>query len=322
MDAITETKSTPQIAGFWRRVLGCLIDSAVLGAVGMAMGLFLSDVFMQMGGWARLVGFGIGLLYFGILNSRVGNGQTLGKRVARTKVVSSSGATLGLGRSFLRFTILAAPLFLNHARIPPQLLTTWLGVAISVLLFGVGVSTIYLLVFNRRTRQGLHDLAVGSFVIKAPADSSAINSQINKAHYVVVAALILASAILPSFLLARFGGSDFFAPLLSVQGKVMEHPDISYASVSEGQNFFSAASGTKRTTGVGMNVILKRRVPNDEALADEVARTLFKSLPRAAEKDVVSIVVTSGFDIGIASGWSNHVYAHSPAQWQARLGSH
>src|ERR1700752_3195394 len=77
----------PNIAGFWQRVLGILIDAIVLGVFGAVLGFFLFDYFVRLGLWGRLVGFVIALIYFAPMNSRLMNGQTLGKRLVRTQVV-------------------------------------------------------------------------------------------------------------------------------------------------------------------------------------------------------------------------------------------
>src|ERR1700694_930957 len=146
----TDDKEVNPIAGFWRRVLGVFVDILILGAVGVFLGAFFSEVFVQMGPWGRAVGFSIALLYFGLMNSRIFGGQTLGKRAAKTKVVNGNGEPLSLSNSFLRYLILGVPFFLNQAHISPALLFSWVGTLFSVLVFGFGGSIIYLIIFNRR----------------------------------------------------------------------------------------------------------------------------------------------------------------------------
>jgi hypothetical protein len=157
--------------------------------------------------------------------------------VAKTKVVNRNGEPLGLVKSFLRYTILGVPFFLNNFHLPPQLLASWIGTLFSVLVFGFGGSIIYLIIFNRRTRQSLHDLIAGPYVVKSGGPKSEVTTKMWKGHYLVVVIVLLASLVLPSFLFAKFGNSDFFKPLLSLQQKIMEEPEVSYAGVIEGQSF-------------------------------------------------------------------------------------
>lgn len=91
-------KASP-IAGICRRVAAALFDSAVLGSVGFMLWLYFVRQFMAWGSWGRLLGFAIALLYFGPLNSRLGGGQTIGKRALKIRVTTAAGAGLGLGRS-------------------------------------------------------------------------------------------------------------------------------------------------------------------------------------------------------------------------------
>jgi uncharacterized RDD family membrane protein YckC len=315
------TSEAPRvIAGFWRRVFGVFIDSLILGACGLVLGFLFSEVFMQMGPWGRIVGFLIALLYFGFMNSRIFVGQTLGKRVAKTKVVNRNGEPLGLVKSFLRYTILGVPFFLNNSHLPPQLLACWIGTLFSVLVFGFGGSIIYLIIFNCRTRQSLHDLIVDSYVVKSDVPKSEVTMKMWKGHYLVVVIVLLASIILPSFLFAKFGNSDFFKPLLSLQQKIMEEPEVSYAGVIEGQSFFSSPStGTKKTTNLAITAYLKARVPDQEMLANKIAEIAFQNHPRASQKDSVSVNLVYGYDIGIWSSWRSHGYRYSPQEWKKRL---
>ena len=73
-----------EISGFWRRVGAFLIDSVILGVVGLVLGLFFSQQFVELGDWGRAIGFPIAAIYFAILNSRIGNGQTIGDRSSGT----------------------------------------------------------------------------------------------------------------------------------------------------------------------------------------------------------------------------------------------
>ncbi len=105
-----------KICGFWRRVAALMIDSLPLGVVGLVMGWFFFDALAQLGSGGRLLGFAIALLYFGILNSSVGRGQTLGKRAMGIEVVDGAGRHIRARP--LRASLLRAgrPLFSQRRR--------------------------------------------------------------------------------------------------------------------------------------------------------------------------------------------------------------
>jgi uncharacterized RDD family membrane protein YckC len=94
-----EEKELTWISGFWRRIGAFLIDSIVLGLAGLGLGLFLEEFFVEIGEWGRLVGFSIALVYFGVMNSTIANGQSLGKRALKLRVVNIESKPISLIRS-------------------------------------------------------------------------------------------------------------------------------------------------------------------------------------------------------------------------------
>src|SRR5437016_12192213 len=125
---ITEAnKETSAIAGFWRRLLAFMIDVLIIGVVGFILGLIFFERFVELGGWGRIIGFVIALLYFGLMNSAVSDGQTIGKRLTKIRVAKATGEPLGISESFLRFTIIGIPFFLNGAPIQSEVLSSWVG---------------------------------------------------------------------------------------------------------------------------------------------------------------------------------------------------
>ena len=56
------------ISGFWRRLVAAILDSLLLGLLGFVLGLLLFHPFARLGGWGRLLGFSVTLVYFGCNN--------------------------------------------------------------------------------------------------------------------------------------------------------------------------------------------------------------------------------------------------------------
>src|SRR5262249_47264486 len=110
--ASAAVEPTP-IAGFWRRLDAFAVDCLVLAVPAMFLGLALFDLAESLGGAGRLIGAIAALLYFGVMNSRLGGGQTFGKRLLGLRVVDRSGDLLSPARSIVRFLVFSAPYFLN-----------------------------------------------------------------------------------------------------------------------------------------------------------------------------------------------------------------
>jgi len=173
------------IAGFWRRIGALLIDLLILGFVGFLLGLALENYFVQIAGWGRLVGFSIALIYFGILNSSINNGQTVGKALLKINVVDSNNKYISILKSFLRYCFLGIPFYLNNARFSDELLFSPLIYLFSFMVFGGLISIIYLYIFNRHTRQSLHDVVLGTYVTNKESNKNSL-APIWKPHYVVI----------------------------------------------------------------------------------------------------------------------------------------
>src|SRR5580700_4711728 len=250
-------RKTAGISGFWRRIFAFLVDEAILGIPAFLLGLVFFDQFARLGSWGRLVGFVVSLLYFGLMNSALASGQTFGKRLAKIRVIDSNDSPIPLIKSFARYSILGLPYFLNNAHIPPRFLFGWTGSLLSFLIFGIGLSITYLIIFNRRNRQALHDVIIGTYVTKTQATAGAPKPKIWMGHYVVVAFLLVISILVP-FLTKGFVDKTPFKELLALQTSIMRQPEVAYASAFAGKSFFSDSSGTRSSTGLTVVVCLDR----------------------------------------------------------------
>lgn len=92
MPAAASFDAHSQIAGFWQRMLGLIVDLIVVCVPLIALGWALTGWLEALGQAGRLIGFVIALGYFGLLNSSLGHGQTLGKRLLGIRVVDPNGA--------------------------------------------------------------------------------------------------------------------------------------------------------------------------------------------------------------------------------------
>lgn len=308
------------IAGFWRRLFAFCIDGLLLGALGACIGFFAYDNLAALGDWGRAVGFAIALIYFGAMDSNLFGGQTLGKRIVGVRVVTATGLPLSVGASALRATIFCAPYFLNGAFIDAGAITSWLSVVLAFVVFGVGISIVYLLLFNRRTRQSLHDLAVGAYVVSSKVGApTADRGRIWPTHFGVVVLIVIAALVLP-YVVLRLASTDLFVNLLSVQQGLQRDPDVRHATVNIGVNkAFDKNRGTTTTHIFNSRIFLARRVTEPDSLANRSARIILDRDPSADKEDVIAISIIYGYDIGIASAWRSQDFAFSPEQWRKRF---
>jgi uncharacterized RDD family membrane protein YckC len=302
------------ISGFWRRLLAFILDSLLLGSVGFALGLFWFDPLARLGGWGRLLGFCVSLVYFGLLNSAIGGGQTLGKRAMKIQVVDRSGHPISPGRSFLRYTVLGAPYFLNHLLVPPGAMMSLIGLVIGFILFGLGGAIVYLSIFNRRTRQSLHDLVAGTFVTRTTPPGQVVGS-IRRPHLMVVGVWFMA-VIGSCVAMADLSRQGVFPGLLKVSRSIQATGKVHMAEVYVGKTWRIGDSNRKETSYFQTTAICKVPPFDREDVAQEVASIVLRDYPEAQDMDVIAVTIAYGYDIGLASAWKRQLIRRSPSEWQ------
>lgn len=317
-ETVLETQPVAaRFAGFWRRLGALVVDALVLGAIGFPLGLLLGERLAPVGTPARLIGLLVVIPYLGILGSEIGKGQTLGKRVLRLRVADADGRCLPLSRAFVRAALLSLPWILNGIRFgslgPVVLATLWIA---GILIFGVGGAIIGTVVLNRPTRQGLHDLLVGSYVIEAgglgrrvPASSTRRPMLASAMWIGLVAAGTTAMVVWGANLMASQLPPVLFERIAAIPGaNSMEIKSIT-------------TWGAGRTSKAVVGVLWYGGRPEDVGqAAREVAAAMLEHHPDAASAPTLAVTVVRGWDVGIASSTSAKSFVHTPEQWRAELG--
>ena len=315
VDEATDSRST---AGFWRRIGAFLVDGLLLGVIGQTLGFFLTRELVALGAWGRLLGFLVALTYFGLLNSKLANGQTLGKRLLKIRVVGSDGTPLSVARSVVRFLPLGAAWFLNGIMLPTSSLMSIWAYVFSIAVFGVGLSIAYLFVFNRRTRQSAHDLLVNSYVVMVSAQTVRPDTGVWKVHLLICGGLIAASCLAPYFL-SGLANQAPFQPLMKIYEAAVAEPWVVHATVNKGKGIVvSSKTGRNETSYINVTAYLNAPDIENAEHAKELALLTLKSDSSVGAVDLIRVTLAYGYDIGIASSWRAQTYSHSPAEWSAR----
>jgi len=162
-------KQNPIYSKLWNRVGAYFIDILVLALIGFILGLFFKNTFVQLGSQALLVGFIISLAYFGLGNSKILNGQTLGKKALKLRVVDKNLDSISFQKSLLRTLIYTVPyFFLNYGLNGSTQFSAIFIVKGIILLSFLIVLPIHFII-NSSTRQAIHDLILKTYVIELSA---------------------------------------------------------------------------------------------------------------------------------------------------------
>lgn len=313
-----------QIAGFWRRLFAAFVDSLILGVPALFVGYLLFDQLSELGQNGRAIGAVISLAYFGILNSSVGGGQTLGKRMLGVRVVGASGEPIGLPRAVIRTVILLLPFYLNgfdmsaFAGLVAPAESMLPAVVAMVLVFGFGLAMIYLYIFNRKTRQSLHDLFVETYVVRAN-EGGAVDVRVWPVHVAIALALITGGFVLPAYvgtIAKSVATDDEFAAMEAIQKDVMVLPYIRSVSVQQTRAAFISSKTNTSTTFLDVEVSLKKRTSNADPMMKEIAGVVLKRAPDLLGNEQLRIGVAAGFDIGIARATEKKFSTGTADEWR------
>ncbi len=317
-----------QIAGFWRRTVAFIVDGLVLAIPAAILGNIFFDQAAALGLWGRAIGFAVFIAYFAFMDSRICSGQSLGKRLMEIRVVDRYGNNIDVEKSAARCLIVAIPYFLNGT-IPADLLmrndlaTKYLVMPlVSLVVFGVGGAIVYLYIFNKKTRQSLQDLAVGSFVVRE-SPAGAVTKSIRRYHLAIAACLCLISLAAPPIVATvatKALPSGVWSGLTDIRSALLASPDIREAQVTIGASTVSmTGSGTKTTTFLQVAAQLRSRPANPEDAELSVAETVLKLHPDLMGRELLTISVGYGFDLGIAT-WRHSVQDTAmPTEWMRRI---
>ena len=303
-------------AGFWRRLGAFAVDALVLGLAGYLLGLALGEVFARAGAWGRLIGFLLAAAYFVPLESTWGGGASPGKRLLGIRVVDARGLPPRPPRAAARYAIFAVPYFLNGAALPASLLFGPGVYLVSLLVFGIGGISLYLFVFDRRSRRVLHDRWTHTAVVRRPAPFVA--PPLWRWHRVAAGALLVLTLAAP-LAVRQLVKTGPLADIERLYTSVTAQPGVRFAGVSDRTETRYGTNDSTTERVVRVTAVIDGDVSDPGALPEQLARRVFDSLPDAMSADFIVIRLSHGFDIGIASRFTSNELVRAPDQWRDRI---
>jgi uncharacterized RDD family membrane protein YckC len=293
------------------------VDGLVLGVVGQALAWPLSPFWFRIGPYGRFVGQFIALVYFGVMDSRYGGGQSMGKRLLGIAIRDRRNESISVTRSMLRTLIWLAPVTLNGWALP-LLRTPILAWFTEVILFGVGGAILFTMVFNRRTRQGLHDMLCDTYVVRADGEPIEVFPTVARLQWIATGIMVAVALVLAT--VSAFGGPIFGAPLQQVIRLQREiEPDRRFFSVSIFDRTFHVSGG--KATRTLVIEAWYRGVPTEpdrQKAMNDVAKAALDQMDSIGDFDLMRITMTSAYDLGIASYRSAYGDGQPIKTWRQR----
>jgi len=317
---VESTFTFPPIAGFWRRFAAWFLDVLLLGIVGQIIGLAFSSFWFSIGPYGRFVGFVVIPAYFGLMNSKFGGGQTIGKRLLKIAVRNGTNQAIEIPRSFARILILATPGLVNGWQLP-IVKNPIIAALFAVILFGVGGAILYTMLFNRRTRQGFHDLVCGTYVVHLPGRRIEFLPVASRVHWVVSGLLIALAGILVI-------AGIVFTPIIKKQ-PILVGPLKLYEILRQDERWFSAgvqdktilssAGPTRHVLDIQVWLKGKPSEAERDVIIADLVKTVLENTPNLERYDGLRISITSAYDLGIASAHISYSRANSISGWSEEI---
>ena len=304
-----------QVAGFWIRLLADALDAVVLFVVGWMLSLPLRAVFERLGERAVFVGLAISMAYTGILQSRFGDGRTLGKKLLGLRVVRLDGTLMSLDRSLVRYALMGLLVYQGAVAYALVGLLRFLDFASVQTVVG-GVATVLFLgcvvvVPFHPLKRGLHDLLAGTIVIRGgmpdPVFLAARTNRRNDRRIVIGAAALAVIAIGVGVVVSQRLAS--LPELNSVLAIADELRESGVSNVGISRNIVWSNGGPPVVTVMGSG-FLPRPAGGGEpdwAMAEVTFTRAVRALPVEAGVDRIGTALRTGFNIGIYKSYETRI---------------
>jgi uncharacterized RDD family membrane protein YckC len=288
------------IAGFWTRVWAFLLDSFLLFLLLLTCNLLAGPWLARVGLWAYVVDLAITWLYFGLLSSRWTGGQTPGQQAMGIQVVARGGKPVSVARALARAVPLAIAVGGGPKFLSPEggleavsMLTGSPLVIAAVSFFGraIGFGTAYFYVFNTTTRQSLHDLATGTYVVRRGV-----------APRLLAGSGVLRLALVYLLLVAG-GGAIALGTWPQTQGRIAEYKELAIG-LSKIDGFLHLK--TLRLEGDTLEVEVIWKPERTAARVEhDIARTVIAEYPGLQRARQLEITVGPSFGHMVKWKWAS-----------------
>ena len=176
------TSSPPQTLPsiFWYRIAALIIDLELLILLCALVSLVFADQLSAFPILSTLGGYSVFILYFGLLNSRLNHGQTLGKRLLKIQVQDQHQQAPNLVPAMLRAAIACAPLCLYS--LADMITSPTLKMMFIAVLIGITILMIGFFLVDRPTHRSFHDLLTASHLSHCSTLAPERNQQQVESH--------------------------------------------------------------------------------------------------------------------------------------------
>lgn len=305
------------LATRFKRFLGFLIDVLVLGIVGYISGFLFEHFYIAIGGYGKIIGFLISMVYFSVFDSKLFNGQTIGKKIVKIKVVNQQNETITIGNSIFRSLFYSLTILLNGISFPNFKYLPVI-IIIGIILFSLFVLEAWLFIFNRSTGQTLHDLLSKTYVVDSSNTQVIDKTNNNKVfRLVIIIPIVISVLVVGSNLYIK---KTNFNDMLYLVDVIQNQLSVRNTTINKSVTKYYGTNDSAESNYILINCYKTNQNESSDELSLMIADIIINSNLVYKESESLIIVVNSGFDIGIAQK-NKYVKFNKPfSVWKEELG--
>ena len=197
---------------------------------------------------------------------------------------------------------------------------------IEFILVSLTFAIVYLLIFNTRTRQSVHDIFTSSYVVAADYDSSIKVPRILRTHLLIlifsflviffVTWIVYPKVIKPAldWQLESFGFSGQVNTLVLSEERLFK---TGYFKEVTARELFYGSYNNKCLYFVEVKLLWTPG--NEKDILTNIAAVVLDNTPNVFNGDKLELKITYGYDIGIARNEVSYSESHTPSTWRQRI---
>ncbi len=324
----------PMLAGFWRRCLADTLDALILFAAAWLLAWPVRSYLYTVGESGLWIGLLASLIYTSFLQSSIGKGQSLGKRMMDIQVVTLDGRFASLLASLTRFLVLSfctynLILFQGLEYHFPALRQPAAAKINAALVMFVLFSSLLLILFHPLKRT-LYDLLAGTIVVrKGRYDAGRLAALMDPRKELTV---YFSVAFILVFLLAgwyRFSSEN--KPMADIRSRTEWMRQIVersgslqnvHATELRFQRVGPAASAQETHALIVTGFVPKAFFDDKPGCAKEaqrIAQALANEAPYVMKHyyDQATLKIRTGWNIGLASSYERSDYSLAEESFQS-----
>jgi uncharacterized RDD family membrane protein YckC len=309
-------KERKMVVGFWLRLLADVMDALILGLAGFLLAIPFKEQFYRLGENGLFIGLLITFAYTGLLQSHIGQGQSLAKKALRIQVLNMDGTYQSLFKSFMRYAVIALIFYNSWIYMALSSLFPFLnneilqsGYTYFVIFLLLGVT---ILVAFHPLKRGIHDLLANSIVVRKgtfdPEKVARLNikSKARRSFFIWGSCCLILAGLSVYLLAWQKKMTPTLAELTKIQQDLSASTAFENISVRYNTHHGKNAEGIE-TTRASLSILpflRKEQFDNPDLRMRETQKAVAIALMSSAmvdRCDFISVQIRTGFNIGISS---------------------